>query len=393
MKRKSWSRRLSSLFAVIMFLGLSEAVTCSPLTATAEHLFIPHPDNSAKRVEYFLQKPQGHGPWPTIVFLQGWQPPPSPGGKVFAEWGVLNKYAAEGYLAISISLPGYGNSSGPPDFAGPFTVNAIIGVLSKLQEGGLAAPHRIVIEGISLGGMVAGLVGARDHSVSGLVMISGAYDLNQYVEKPMSHEAKLVINEIDQETGGGRAALRERSVLDYAQDIKAVALIMNGAKDDRTEPSQARELAGAINRDGGSARVIIYPNYGHHISVKVRNEIVDPFIHCVMGGGRGACTAIKNAKTGSAHLRSSGPRFFSRVHIEELQAAEPAICGTDREMKVKLSEELSGGSLFGGAALEDFDINVYQRHGGGRDARNAESLAERYGADLGEFFHDFTRES
>ena len=42
---------------------------------------------------------------------------------------------------------------------------------------------------------------------------------------------------------------REQPILDHAQDIKSAGLIMNGSKDDRTEPWQARDLAEAINRD------------------------------------------------------------------------------------------------------------------------------------------------
>ena len=40
---------------------------------------------------------------------------------------------------------------------------------------------------------------------------------------------------------------REQLILDYAQDIKSAGLIMNGSKDDRTEPWQARDLSEAIN--------------------------------------------------------------------------------------------------------------------------------------------------
>lgn len=250
----------------------------------AERLLMPNPGNRAKTVEYFIQKPAGSGPWPTVAFLHGWQPSPSPGGRVFAKWGVLDKYAKRGDLAVSISLPGFGGSSGPQDFSGPFTVDTVIGVLNRLEKKGLSSPHRIVVEGISLGALVAGLAGARDHSIAGLVLISGEYDLKQYVEKPESAEARLIINGIEQETGGSDRALRERSVLDYAQNIKAATLIMNGARDRRTEPSQARELAKAINADGGHAQVIIYPNYGHHIPVKVRDKVVDPFIQRVLHG-------------------------------------------------------------------------------------------------------------
>ena len=41
---------------------------------------------------------------------------------------------------------------------------------------------------------------------------------------------------------------REQPILDHAQDIKSAGVIMNGSKDDRTEPWQARDLAEPTNR-------------------------------------------------------------------------------------------------------------------------------------------------
>ena len=41
--------------------------------AIASAFSIPHPDDPAKRVEYFLEKPSTVGPWPTVVFLHGHQ--------------------------------------------------------------------------------------------------------------------------------------------------------------------------------------------------------------------------------------------------------------------------------------------------------------------------------
>jgi dipeptidyl aminopeptidase/acylaminoacyl peptidase len=84
-------------------------------------------------------------------------------------------------------------------------------------------------------------------------------------------------------TGGAAAALRSRSVLNVASKIKASALILNGELDDRTSPEQARLLADRINSNGGQARVIIYPAYGHQIPIGVRNSVIDPFIDNVIG--------------------------------------------------------------------------------------------------------------
>jgi dipeptidyl aminopeptidase/acylaminoacyl peptidase len=65
---------------------------------------------------------------------------------------------------------------------------------------------------------------------------------------------------MNHETGGTADALRSRSLLYVAGNVKAEALILNGAMDDRTDPDQALRLAAAINAHGGHARAIVYPS-------------------------------------------------------------------------------------------------------------------------------------
>ena len=119
--------------------------------------------------------------------------------------------------------------------------------------------------------------------MAGVVLISGLYDLPQFIEDAKSSQAVALVNSLVEETGGGSDALRARSLLHSGQTMKAAALIMNGAKDDRTDPDQARRLAEKITFHGGTARAIIYPAYGHQIPVEVRNREVDPFIETVLG--------------------------------------------------------------------------------------------------------------
>jgi dipeptidyl aminopeptidase/acylaminoacyl peptidase len=64
--------------------------------------------------------------------------------------------------------------------------------------------------------------------------------------------------------------------------LKATTLILNGAKDDRTDPDQARRLAETINAYGGYARAIVYPLYGHDIPVEARNKDVEPLIQQIL---------------------------------------------------------------------------------------------------------------
>jgi dipeptidyl aminopeptidase/acylaminoacyl peptidase len=57
---------------------------------------------------------------------------------------------------------------------------------------------------------------------------------------------------------------------------------LNGEKDERTDPGQARHLAEEITRHGGYARAIIYPDQGHQIPIEVRDKDIDPFIDRIL---------------------------------------------------------------------------------------------------------------
>ena len=252
---------------------------CTLKSLVADTFFIHHPDDPGKRVEAFLQKPAGNGPWPTIVFLHGHQEWPSNGGKDFVTWGELDRFAKKGYLAVAVSQPGYGHSSGPADFCGPFTQHAVSAVLAKLRSDGLIAPNKILIEGISRGAITGGMIATYDPSIAGLVLISGLYDLPQFTANPnYAQISKALV----QETGGSTEAMRSRSLLYFTWYIKSRAMIINGARDDRTDPAQAQRLADKINSQGGKARAIIYPNFGHHIPNEVRDKEVDAFIDSVL---------------------------------------------------------------------------------------------------------------
>ena len=181
-----------------------------------------------------------------------------------------------------MSLPGYGNSTGPRDFAGRYSQNAVLAVIDTLKQEKLAIPEKILIQGTSLGAVTAALIGAGDNELAGLVLISGLYDLPAFLEHPSSRAASDVRSAAIEQTGGSQEALRSRSALLVAERIKADTLILNGALDERTDAAQARDLAARIIAGGGSATVEIFPGAGHDIPLADRDAMTAAFVRTAL---------------------------------------------------------------------------------------------------------------
>lgn len=176
----------------------------------------------------------------------------------------------------------YGRSSGPRDFAGPFSQHAVKAVIDRLKADRRADPDRIAIQGTSLGAVTAALVVADDPTISGLVLVSGLYDLPSFLTEPRSAGAAAVRLSASAQTGGGKRALTQRSAFFRASEIKARTMILNGAKDDRTDPQQAKRFAEAINAAGGHAQFHIYAEFGHEIPFKIREPMAAAFIRSTL---------------------------------------------------------------------------------------------------------------
>lgn len=220
--------------------------------------FITHPNDASKKVEYYIRKPIGKGPFPAIIFIHGHQSGLKPGGKDFVKWGVLDHFSDQGFIAVAISQPGYGASDGPPDYCGTFTQNAVIGVIEKLENEEIIKPNQIIIEGISRGAIVAGLVAAKKQTIKGIILISGVFDFIKYQDAKTDVSKRSIINSIKEEIGHSEDSLISRSLINFAANIKASTLILNGENDEKTIPVQAQELAHKINEYGGHASFVIF---------------------------------------------------------------------------------------------------------------------------------------
>jgi acetyl esterase/lipase len=274
------------ILAFLLLLALA-----APVAAQERVLVQPSQPDGPEFVELFVHAPEGTGPWPVILLVHGHQSAPRPGGRVFMhldrrptlgtlDEGRLDRMRERGYLAASVSLPGYGETPGPSDFWGPRAQAALSAALDHLLGLPDADRGRVAVYGVSGGAMTAAMVATRDPRITALVLAGGLYDLGKaYPTGDPGLDAY-----IEREAGVAPEAFAARSALRRADGIQAPTLILHGANDARGGVvNQARRLAERLQERGVPVRARIFEDTGHSIPIGAQWEEIDPFLKDVIG--------------------------------------------------------------------------------------------------------------
>ena len=188
-------------------------------------------------------------------------------------------HVRDGLILMSISLPGFGASTGPEDFAGPRSVEAVLGAVRYLSTGENVRKDGIFVYGIGQGASTAALAAARSANISGLILENGFYDL----EKAYSFLPQKRKNRIRALLGGmstpNKDAYRERSPSRVAGKIKAAVLLLHSQKGPYPLGG-AEAFLRVIKEKGGSAELQRIKNQGPLESLTHPNiaKWVIPFI-------------------------------------------------------------------------------------------------------------------
>lgn len=222
---------------------------------------IPHLDQPNKNVEFYILRPKIDKKFPVVLYIHGFQKQePSVktlGAKASIDNGTLVSFANQGYLAIGISQPGFGNSDGPADFSGPFTQRAIITVIRHLQSSEFLIPidtKKIVLGGVSRGAITASMVATQETNLAGLILDSGLYDLK-------GTNFPETLTNIKREVGDNltNAQIQERSAIYHSSNLKMPVLLLHGYQDPRHPIKQAYLFYEAIMKTGSKSILVMFP--------------------------------------------------------------------------------------------------------------------------------------
>src|SRR5436190_4409609 len=239
----------------------------------ARREFLAHPQDASKRIELFWTRPPGEGPYPAVLFVHGHQEEIRDGGALYVRTGRLAAMASRGYLAASLSQPGYGNSAGPADFCGPFTQEAALAAIEYLRRQPFVKPDKVVLYGYSRGAIVGAMVATRDQALAAVILGGGVYDFFRW-----SPTLPGINANIRREMGTSNEAFMARSASYQAAKIRAPVLLLHGALDERIPAAQAAAFAEKLAAAGVPVTVRIFAGASHGIPPAEQNREIYPFL-------------------------------------------------------------------------------------------------------------------
>jgi dienelactone hydrolase len=215
-------------------------------------------------IEGYLTRGAGQGRRPGLLVLNGGE------GNVDRCVQMSQGIAAMGIQVACVSIPGYGNSSGPSRFVGQPSVVASRRALDMLAGRTDVDSKRLAVWGLGHGAVAAGLLMDYDSRPRALILESGCYDpLSLFREAPLRTRLSIL-----REVWPSKRILKERSVIAHLPPrLECSVLIMHGQQDNRMPVGQAVKLADALRMRGAKVETHYFAHSSHDLGKQVEPEL------------------------------------------------------------------------------------------------------------------------
>ena len=153
-----------------------EALGDTPAGGTSRFVF----STSDSNAEAYLTRPTGPGPFPLMILFHGHNL-----GSIGAESVVPQAEAFASdlcYAGLAVSLPGYGATEVVRETDPKITLNVVLDGVSLVKKLPWIDSKRLYLYGFSRGAFFAALLANRLEGIEGIVLHSGAYDLNRFYQ-------------------------------------------------------------------------------------------------------------------------------------------------------------------------------------------------------------------
>lgn len=261
-----WKRFLPLIFVGGLF-GCIQTVplrnlAASPAGTTIQFFY----ESQGGKAEAYLIRPEGSGPFPLMVLLHGDSLVRAGAQRVIPVAEQLSRELC--YASLAISLPGYGST----EIGGDSDRNIIAGVVLD----GIAQVHElpwidkgVMLYGFSRGAVFAATLADKIHSLRGVILHSGAYDLTRLYKDTSAQWVRKSLNP------NGESNPYLFNILPEVPHWTAPTLILHGGKDQLIPTNQALLLRDRLEALGKPFRFAIFPEAGHRLPADgVKEEVL-----------------------------------------------------------------------------------------------------------------------
>jgi dipeptidyl aminopeptidase/acylaminoacyl peptidase len=232
-----------------------QALGDTPAGGTSRFVF-PSTGSSA---EAYLARPAGPGPFPLIILLHG---------HTFESIGGAETVVPEAeafasdlcYAGLAVSLPGYGATEVPSGLDPEITLNVVLDAVSLVKKLPWIDSKRFYLYGFSRGAFFASLLANRIEGIKGVVLRSGAYDLNRFYQDTLWFRSLL--------NPSGEENPKLISILPQVATWHAPTLLLHGGKDFLVSVQQANLLRESLEVANKPYRFVLYPYNGHRLPME-----------------------------------------------------------------------------------------------------------------------------
>ncbi|HXV79502.1 MAG TPA: prolyl oligopeptidase family serine peptidase [Candidatus Binatia bacterium] len=208
-------------------------------------------------VEAYVVRPRGKGPFPLVILLHGHSLVGRGAAQVLSIAEALAREIC--FAGLAISLPGYGSTEIPQGSIEGTTRQAVKDGLSTAKQLRWVDSSHIMFYGVSRGAVVAAAMLSEVKGVKGVVLYSGAYDIDKLYRETSSLWVRKLINP------NGDANPKLLNLLDQGSRWQVPTLILHGGQDQLIPVNQALLLRDRLQTLGTPHRLVIYPENGHFL--------------------------------------------------------------------------------------------------------------------------------
>ena len=163
--------------------------------------------------------------------------------------------ARAGIYTMSVSLPGFGESTGPEDFGGPRSVKAILLAVDYLARQSGTRPGGLAIYGEGTGAAPALAAAAQDTRIRVAAVEEPIADLAESFRRLSEAQRGRLLRTAGGPPPGRPGAYKQRSAREWASQLQIPLLVIHSPRNRLTPLAQAQALIQAVQRNGAKGQL------------------------------------------------------------------------------------------------------------------------------------------